>query len=145
MLFTEFVCYSDLQRAAETWFPFLLKIQVAYERVLSSVEFCKCVFSFYRQVYTTEFHSTTGRRPEMCLCSPQEHSPYQNTFNDCGFCESRCAFSLLQAMVPAAQTSLLLQPLLSDTEYRLSVSAVYSDGNGPPITRIARTRESALH
>ncbi|XP_016357451.1 collagen alpha-1(XIV) chain [Sinocyclocheilus anshuiensis] len=43
------------------------------------------------------------------------------------------------AMVPAAQTSLLLQPLLSDTEYRLSVSAVYSDGDGPPITRLART------
>ncbi|XP_050993224.1 collagen alpha-1(XIV) chain isoform X3 [Labeo rohita] len=43
------------------------------------------------------------------------------------------------AMVPAAQTSLLLQPLLSDTEYRVSVSAVYSDGDGPPITRVART------
>uniref|UniRef100_A0A8C2Q0G4 Collagen, type XIV, alpha 1b n=1 Tax=Cyprinus carpio TaxID=7962 RepID=A0A8C2Q0G4_CYPCA len=40
------------------------------------------------------------------------------------------------ATVPAAQTSLLLQPLLSDTEYRVSVSAIYSDGDGPPITRI---------
>ncbi|XP_043089042.1 collagen alpha-1(XIV) chain isoform X3 [Puntigrus tetrazona] len=43
------------------------------------------------------------------------------------------------ATVPSAQTSLLLQPLLSDTEYRVSVSAVYSDGDGPPITRLART------
>uniref|UniRef100_A0A8C2JKA7 Collagen, type XIV, alpha 1b n=1 Tax=Cyprinus carpio TaxID=7962 RepID=A0A8C2JKA7_CYPCA len=34
------------------------------------------------------------------------------------------------ATVPAAQTSLLLQPLLSDTEYRVSVSAIYSDGDG---------------
>ncbi|XP_051948609.1 collagen alpha-1(XIV) chain [Xyrauchen texanus] len=43
------------------------------------------------------------------------------------------------SMVPAGQTSLLLQPLLSDTEYRVSVSGVYSDGQGPVITRVART------
>ncbi|XP_059375547.1 collagen alpha-1(XIV) chain, partial [Carassius carassius] len=43
------------------------------------------------------------------------------------------------AMVPAAQTSLLLQPLLSDTEYSVSVSVIYSDGDRPPITRTART------
>ncbi|XP_073787351.1 collagen alpha-1(XIV) chain isoform X2 [Danio rerio] len=43
------------------------------------------------------------------------------------------------AMVPAGQSWVLLQPLLSDTEYRVSVCAVYSDGESPPITRIART------
>ncbi|XP_052439346.1 collagen alpha-1(XIV) chain-like isoform X2 [Carassius gibelio] len=44
-----------------------------------------------------------------------------------------------RATVPTAQTSLLLQPLLSDTEYSVSVSVIYSDGDGPPITRTART------
>ncbi|XP_039520069.1 collagen alpha-1(XIV) chain isoform X2 [Pimephales promelas] len=43
------------------------------------------------------------------------------------------------AMVPASQTSVLLQPLLSDTEYSVSVSAIYSSGDGPPIARLART------
>ncbi|ROI15268.1 Collagen alpha-1(XIV) chain [Anabarilius grahami] len=43
------------------------------------------------------------------------------------------------SMVPAGQTSVLLQPLLSDTEYRVSVSAVYGDADGPSITRVART------
>ncbi|KAK9958258.1 hypothetical protein ABG768_012429 [Culter alburnus] len=43
------------------------------------------------------------------------------------------------SVVPAGQTSVLLQPLLSDTEYRVSVSAVYGNGDGPSITRVART------
>nr|XP_055076682.1 collagen alpha-1(XIV) chain isoform X1 [Misgurnus anguillicaudatus] len=43
------------------------------------------------------------------------------------------------SMVPAGQMSAVLQPLLSDTEYRVSVSAVYSDGDGPVLTRVART------
>ncbi|KAA0709869.1 Collagen alpha-1(XIV) chain [Triplophysa tibetana] len=43
------------------------------------------------------------------------------------------------SMVPAGQTSVVLQPLLSDTEYRVGVSAVYSDAEGPVLTRVART------
>ncbi|XP_071370625.1 collagen alpha-1(XIV) chain-like, partial [Centroberyx affinis] len=41
--------------------------------------------------------------------------------------------------VPTGQTSLLLQPLLSDTEYRVSLTPVYPDGDGPSVTRIGRT------
>uniref|UniRef100_A0AAV2K1X8 Collagen alpha-1(XIV) chain n=1 Tax=Knipowitschia caucasica TaxID=637954 RepID=A0AAV2K1X8_KNICA len=41
--------------------------------------------------------------------------------------------------VPAGQSSLLLQPLLSDTEYKVSVTPVYSEGDGPSSSRSART------
>ncbi|KAG9281287.1 collagen alpha-1(XIV) chain-like [Astyanax mexicanus] len=42
-------------------------------------------------------------------------------------------------MVPGNQNAVVLQPLLSDTEYRVSVTAVYADGDGPSVTRSART------
>ncbi|XP_047675468.1 collagen alpha-1(XIV) chain-like isoform X2 [Tachysurus fulvidraco] len=42
-------------------------------------------------------------------------------------------------MVPGNQNSVALQPLMSDTEYRVSVTAVYADGDGPASTRSART------
>ncbi|XP_047015920.1 collagen alpha-1(XIV) chain isoform X3 [Ictalurus punctatus] len=42
-------------------------------------------------------------------------------------------------MVPGSQNAVVLQPLLSDTEYRVSVSAIYADGEGPAVTRSART------
>ncbi|KAM4631025.1 collagen alpha-1(XIV) chain isoform 2-T2 [Polymixia lowei] len=41
--------------------------------------------------------------------------------------------------VPTGQSSLLLQPLLSDTEYRVTVTSVYHDGDGPSVTRVGRT------
>ncbi|KAM3858555.1 collagen alpha-1(XIV) chain [Diretmus argenteus] len=41
--------------------------------------------------------------------------------------------------VPTGQSSLLLQPLLSDTEYRVTVTPVYQDRDGPSVTRTART------
>ncbi|XP_046874496.1 collagen alpha-1(XIV) chain-like isoform X4 [Hypomesus transpacificus] len=41
--------------------------------------------------------------------------------------------------VPSGQSSLLLQPLLSDTEYQVTVVPVYADGEGPPVTRMGRT------
>ncbi|GAA6086399.1 collagen alpha-1(XIV) chain-like isoform X1, partial [Tachysurus ichikawai] len=44
-----------------------------------------------------------------------------------------------EIMVPANQNSVVLQPLMSDTEYRVSVTAVYADGDGPASTRSART------
>ncbi|KAM9495088.1 collagen alpha-1(XIV) chain isoform 1-T1 [Clarias gariepinus] len=42
-------------------------------------------------------------------------------------------------MIPGNQYSVVLQPLLSDTEYRVSVTAIYADGEGPTVTRSART------
>ncbi|KAF3706985.1 Collagen alpha-1(XIV) chain Undulin Precursor [Channa argus] len=41
--------------------------------------------------------------------------------------------------VPTGQTSLILQPLLSDTEYKVSLTPVYPDGDGPPAARMGRT------
>ncbi|KAF7702424.1 hypothetical protein HF521_001707 [Silurus meridionalis] len=42
-------------------------------------------------------------------------------------------------MVPGNQNSVVLQPLLSDTEYRVSVTAIYADGEGTAVTRSSRT------
>ncbi|XP_055732321.1 collagen alpha-1(XIV) chain isoform X2 [Salvelinus fontinalis] len=42
-------------------------------------------------------------------------------------------------MVPGGQNSLLLQPLLSDTEYKVTVTPVYADGDGPGVSRMGRT------
>uniref|UniRef100_A0A6Q2Z1M2 Collagen, type XIV, alpha 1b n=1 Tax=Esox lucius TaxID=8010 RepID=A0A6Q2Z1M2_ESOLU len=42
-------------------------------------------------------------------------------------------------MVPGGQSSLLLQPLLSDTEYKVTVTPVYADGDGPGVSRMGRT------
>lgn len=41
--------------------------------------------------------------------------------------------------VPSGQTSLVLQPLLSDTEYKVAVTPVYPEGDGPPAARNGRT------
>ncbi|CAK6979719.1 collagen alpha-1(XIV) chain isoform X7, partial [Scomber scombrus] len=41
--------------------------------------------------------------------------------------------------VPTGQTSLVLQPLLSDTEYKISVTPVYGEGDGPTAARMGRT------
>lgn len=41
--------------------------------------------------------------------------------------------------VPVGQTSLVLQPLLSDTEYKVALTPVYSEGDGPTSARSART------
>ncbi|XP_056154027.1 LOW QUALITY PROTEIN: collagen alpha-1(XIV) chain [Lampris incognitus] len=41
--------------------------------------------------------------------------------------------------VPSAQSSLLLQPLLSDTEYKVTVTPVYQHTDGPSATRVGRT------
>ncbi|TRY56573.1 hypothetical protein DNTS_008402, partial [Danionella cerebrum] len=43
------------------------------------------------------------------------------------------------ALVPGSQSWYLLQPLLSDTEYRISVAALYGDGDSEPVARTART------
>uniref|UniRef100_A0A4W5KNV8 Collagen type XIV alpha 1 chain n=1 Tax=Hucho hucho TaxID=62062 RepID=A0A4W5KNV8_9TELE len=42
-------------------------------------------------------------------------------------------------MVPGGQNSLLLQALLSDMEYKVTVTPVYADGNGPGVSRMGRT------
>uniref|UniRef100_A0AAR2IQJ1 Collagen, type XIV, alpha 1b n=1 Tax=Pygocentrus nattereri TaxID=42514 RepID=A0AAR2IQJ1_PYGNA len=49
------------------------------------------------------------------------------------------AEQVVSTMVPGNQNSVVLQPLLSDTEYRVSVTAVYADEDGPSVTRSART------
>ncbi|KAI3358214.1 hypothetical protein L3Q82_003212 [Scortum barcoo] len=41
--------------------------------------------------------------------------------------------------VPTGQSSLVLQPLLSDTEYKVTVTPVYPEGNGPTASRMGRT------
>uniref|UniRef100_A0A3Q2CA21 Collagen type XIV alpha 1 chain n=1 Tax=Cyprinodon variegatus TaxID=28743 RepID=A0A3Q2CA21_CYPVA len=45
----------------------------------------------------------------------------------------------LQRTVPSGQTSLVLQPLLSDTEYKVTIIPVYSDGDGPVSSQMGRT------
>ncbi|XP_034748704.1 collagen alpha-1(XIV) chain-like [Etheostoma cragini] len=44
-----------------------------------------------------------------------------------------------QRTVPTNQNSLILQPLLSDTEYKVSITPVYPDGDGPTAARMGRT------
>ncbi|XP_028454162.1 collagen alpha-1(XIV) chain-like isoform X2 [Perca flavescens] len=44
-----------------------------------------------------------------------------------------------QRTVPTGQNSLILQPLLSDTEYKVAVTPVYPDGDGPTAARMGRT------
>ncbi|KAM6974892.1 LOW QUALITY PROTEIN: collagen alpha-1(XIV) chain [Tautogolabrus adspersus] len=41
--------------------------------------------------------------------------------------------------VPTGQSSLVLQPLLSDTEYKIAVTPVYPEGDGPTASRMGRT------
>ncbi|MED6270422.1 hypothetical protein CHARACLAT_010181, partial [Characodon lateralis] len=41
--------------------------------------------------------------------------------------------------VPSGQTSLVLQPLLSDTEYKVTIIPVYPDGDGPVSSQMGRT------
>ncbi|CAN9503606.1 unnamed protein product [Ophioblennius macclurei] len=41
--------------------------------------------------------------------------------------------------VPSNQNSLILQPLLSDTQYRVSVTPMYQNSDGPTVTQTGRT------
>ncbi|XP_030268381.1 collagen alpha-1(XIV) chain isoform X3 [Sparus aurata] len=41
--------------------------------------------------------------------------------------------------VPTGQSSLVLQPLLSDTEYKVAITPVYPEGDGPAASRMGRT------
>lgn len=51
-------------------------------------------------------------------------------------------FLSLQRTVPTGQNSLVLQPLLSDTQYKISITPVYSEGDGPTVSEMGRTRKS---
>ncbi|KAJ8353811.1 hypothetical protein SKAU_G00213780 [Synaphobranchus kaupii] len=42
-------------------------------------------------------------------------------------------------MVPSQQSSRLLQPLLSDTEYKVTVTPVYADGDGISVSSVGQT------
>uniref|UniRef100_A0A8C4IJS7 Collagen alpha-1(XIV) chain n=1 Tax=Dicentrarchus labrax TaxID=13489 RepID=A0A8C4IJS7_DICLA len=50
----------------------------------------------------------------------------------------------LQRTVPTGQSSLVLQPLLSDTDYKITITPVYPDGDGPTASRMGRTRKSFM-
>ncbi|KAM9737140.1 collagen alpha-1(XIV) chain isoform 2-T2 [Menidia menidia] len=41
--------------------------------------------------------------------------------------------------VPTGQNSLVLQPLLSDTEYKVTITPVYSEGDGPTASQVGQT------
>ncbi|XP_028820486.1 collagen alpha-1(XIV) chain-like [Denticeps clupeoides] len=43
------------------------------------------------------------------------------------------------AMVSGQQKSTVLQPLLSDTEYKITVTPIYASGDGPSLSRYGRT------
>lgn len=47
-------------------------------------------------------------------------------------------------MVPGGQSSLILQPLLSDTEYKVSITPVYTEGDGAVASQQGRTRKSQM-
>uniref|UniRef100_A0A8C7X7P0 Collagen type XIV alpha 1 chain n=1 Tax=Oryzias sinensis TaxID=183150 RepID=A0A8C7X7P0_9TELE len=44
-----------------------------------------------------------------------------------------------QRTVPPAQNSIVLQPLLSDTEYKITLIPVYPEGDGPVASQVGRT------
>lgn len=50
-------------------------------------------------------------------------------------------FLAIQVMVPGRQNTLLLQPLLSDTEYKVTITPIYSDGEGVSVSAPGKTRE----
>ncbi|XP_024154110.1 collagen alpha-1(XIV) chain isoform X3 [Oryzias melastigma] len=41
--------------------------------------------------------------------------------------------------IPSAQNSIILQPLLSDTEYKITLTPVYPEGDGPMASQVGRT------
>lgn len=48
-------------------------------------------------------------------------------------------FSDLQVMVPGRQNTLLLHPLLSDTEYKVTITPIYADGEGVSVSAPGKT------
>lgn len=45
----------------------------------------------------------------------------------------------MQVMVPGRQNTLLLQPLLSDTEYKVTITPIYADGEGVSVSAPGKT------
>lgn len=45
----------------------------------------------------------------------------------------------IQIMVPGRQNTLLLQPLLPDTEYKVTVTPIYADGEGVSVSAPGKT------
>lgn len=44
-------------------------------------------------------------------------------------------------MVPGSQNNLLLKPLLPDTEYKVTVTPIYDDGEGVSVSAPGKTCE----
>jgi hypothetical protein len=60
-------------------------------------------------------------------------------------CVTLCLISTRQVLVPGQQTTVLLQPLLSDTEHKVTVTPVYTDGqDGISVSSVGRTCEYSL-
>lgn len=61
---------------------------------------------------------------------------------------SICYISTFQVLVPGSRKSVMLQPLLSDTEYKITVNPIYPEGEDPEgafsLSSIGRTCESLL-
>lgn len=56
---------------------------------------------------------------------------------------SRWSFAFfVQVMVPGSQNNLLLKPLLSDTEYKVTVTPIYDDEEGVSVSAPGKTCES---
>ncbi|XP_075271744.1 collagen alpha-1(XIV) chain isoform X5 [Opisthocomus hoazin] len=51
----------------------------------------------------------------------------------------RAEEAVRMVMVPGRQNTLLLQPLLSDTEYKVTITPIYSDGEGVSVSAPGRT------
>lgn len=49
--------------------------------------------------------------------------------------------SCLQIMVPGSQNTLLLKNLLSETEYKVTVTPIYDDGEGVSVSAPGKTCE----
>lgn len=45
----------------------------------------------------------------------------------------------VQIMVPGSQNNLLLKPLLPDTEYKVTVTPIYTDGEGVSVSAPGKT------
>lgn len=48
----------------------------------------------------------------------------------------------LQRTVPSGQNSLVLQPLQANSGYKISITPIYPEGDGPTASQMGRTRKS---
>lgn len=66
---------------------------------------------------------------------------FHSTDQSRGLTETMTLCFLVQVMVPGSQNHLLLKPLLSDTEYKVTVTPIYDDGEGVSVSAPGKTCE----